>query len=440
MPRRGSQRHPPVFVQSWFRHFALHARAHISGMTAPDLSGDELARYARHLVLPGVGEAGQRRLTAARVLLVGAGGLGSPAALYLAAAGVGTLGIVDDDVVDASNLQRQVLHGTSSVGQPKVRSAAARLADVNPHVRVEQHATRLTRDNALDLVARYDIVVDGTDNFATRYLVNDACVLVGRVNVWGSVFRFEGQASVFAAANGPCYRCVFPEPPAPGTVPSCEAGGVFGVLPGIVGSIQAAQVLALLLGDDGFAGNAGDGVPAEPLVGRLLVVDALRMRFQTIAIPRDPQCPACGTRTITALQDYDALCGAPPSSHHASHDASRDDAGDAVHDDGRVPQLAPRELAARLARGDAIDVLDVREPWEHRIAQLPSSRLVPMNAVPQAAPAMDRDREIVVACHHGMRSLAVADWLKANGFRRVWNLAGGIDRWSAEVDASVPRY
>ena len=393
-------------------------------MSAPELSPSELSRYARHLVLPGVGEAGQRRLKGSRVLVVGAGGLGSPVALYLAAAGVGTLGIVDDDVVDESNLQRQVLHGTSTLGQPKVRSAAARVADVNPHVRVVPHATRLTRENALDLVARHDVVVDGTDNFATRYLVNDACVLAGRPNVWGSVFRFEGQASVFGVRGGPCYRCLFPEPPPSGSVPSCAEGGVFGVLPGIVGSIQAAQVLALLLGEE------SESLGAEPLVGRLLVVDALRMRFQAIAVPRDPACPACGTRTITSLatQDYDALCAAP-----ASADAD-------VHASEEVPELAPRDLATRLARGDAIELLDVREPWEHRIAQLPQARLVPMNGVPQAAPSLDREREIVVACHHGMRSAAVAGWLKANGFRRVWNLAGGIDRWSLEVDGSVPRY
>lgn len=385
-----------------------------------DLTPPELARYARHLVLPGVGVEGQQRLKAARVLVVGAGGLGSPVAMYLAAAGVGTLGIVDDDRVDASNLQRQLLHGTADVGRPKVDSAADRLRDVNPHVAVERHPVRLTSANAMDIVPRYDVVVDGSDNFPTRYLVNDACVLAGVPNVWGSVFRFEGQASVFAAADGPCYRCIFPEPPAPGTVPSCEAGGVFGVLPGLVGTVQAAQVLALLLG--------GDALDAEPLVGRLLVVDALRMRFQRIALERDPQCPACGTRTITALQDYEAFCGVTPPADADPHGADA------------LPEMTPRELAARLARGDALALLDVREPWEHQVAQLPGARLVPMRTVPVAAATLDRDHEWVVACHHGVRSAAVGEWLRAHGFRRVWNLAGGIDRWSAEVDASVPRY
>ena len=394
-------------------------------MAGHDLSPAELARYARHVVLPGVGVAGQRRLAGARVAIVGAGGLGSPVALYLAAAGVGTLGLVDDDVVETSNLQRQLLHGTGDVGRPKVESAAARLADVNPHVRVEPHAVRLSSANALEILGAYDVVVDGTDNFATRYLVNDACVLLGRPNVWGSVFRFEGQASVFAHDDGPCYRCVFPEPPAPDTVPSCAEGGVFGVLPGLVGTIQATEVLKLLLGAD-----AGEPF-GESLVGRLLVVDALRMAFRGVRLRRDPACPACGTRTLRTLGDYDAWCAGAGRGASAVPRADDTDA---------LPELSPADVAAMRARGEAFELVDVREPWEHAIARLPDAVLMPMGGFPRAAEALDPARPVVVACHHGMRSLAVADWLKANGFRRVWNLAGGIDRWSAEVDASVPRY
>ena len=279
-------------------------------MTAlPPLSRDELLRYSRHLVLPDVGVDGQRRIKAARVLLVGAGGLGSPAALYLAAAGVGTLGLVDFDVVDISNLQRQVLHGTSDVGRPKLESARARIHDLNPHVNVETHETRLTSDNALDILGAYDIVVDGTDNFATRYLTNDACVLLGKPNVFGSIFRFDGQASVFAMPDGPCYRCLFPTPPLPGQVPSCAEGGVLGVLPGLVGTIQATETLKLILGT------------GEPLVGRLLLIDALNMRFHTVSVQRDPTCPACGTREITSLIDYDEYCGTSTNTHSTTKDA-----------------------------------------------------------------------------------------------------------------------
>ena len=377
----------------------------------PELTGDELLRYGRHLVLPHVGPEGQRKLKAARVLLVGAGGLGSPAALYLAAAGVGTLGLVDFDVVDVSNLQRQVLHGTSDVGRSKLDSARARIHDVNPNVSVDTYELRLTSANALDILREYDIIVDGTDNFATRYLTNDACVLLGKPNVYGSIFRFEGQASVFATARGPCYRCLYPEPPPPGAVPSCAEGGVLGVLPGIVGTIQATEALKLVLGI------------GEPLIGRLLLIDALGSRFRTVTLDRDPSCPACGTREIRELIDYDAFCGA----------------GAAAADSG-APEMTPRELTDRLARGEAIDVIDVREPYEWDIARIPGARLIPLGSLAQAVPSLDRARDIVVHCHHGIRSAQAAALLRAAGLPRVWNLAGGIERWSDEVDPRVRKY
>jgi adenylyltransferase/sulfurtransferase len=378
----------------------------------PPLTRDELARYGRHLALPEVGVAGQRALKGARVALVGAGGLGSPAALYLAAAGVGTLGLVDFDVVDVTNLQRQLLHGTADVGRPKLDSARDRLRDVNPHVHVEGYATRLTAENALEILRDYDLVVDGSDNFATRYLVNDACVLLGKPDVYGSVFRFDGQASVFAAENGPCYRCLFPEPPPPDAVPNCAEGGVFGVLPGLVGSVQATEALKLLLG-------VGD-----PLVGRLLLVDALRGAFRTVAIARDPACPACGTRELRALVDYDAFCGTPAAT-------TQDDEGS---------ELTPRELAARLRRGDDLDLLDVREPWEWELARIPGARLVPLGQLDAALATLDRAREIVVHCKTGARSARAVRALREAGFRRARNLVGGIVRWSDEVDPAVPRY
>lgn len=400
----------------------------------PDLSPAELQRYSRQLSLPDVGLDGQRRLKAARVLIVGAGGLGSPAALYLAAAGVGHLGIVDDDRVELSNLHRQLLHGTRDAGRPKVDAARDRLADVNPHVEVATHELRLDSSNALQLLRDYDIVVDGTDNFQTRYLTNDACVILGRPNVYGSVYRFEGQASVFAVPGGPCYRCLFREPPPPGSVPTCEQGGVFGVLPGIVGLLQAAETLKLILG-------AGD-----TLSGRLLLFDALRMRFRTIAVRPDPTCPACGTREIRELIDYDEFCGVSP---RAAAPGTRDsEPGGGEPADGSLlpddldahPELTPGQVAEWLGRPDAPDLLDVREPYEHRIASLPGARLVPLATLPGALPSLDRDRPVVVYCHHGMRSASAADFLRRQGFRRVWNLAGGIERWSLEVDPEVARY
>ncbi|MDQ6888032.1 MAG: molybdopterin-synthase adenylyltransferase MoeB [Gemmatimonadota bacterium] len=378
----------------------------------PALSADELARYSRHVILPGVGTEGQRRLKAASVLLVGAGGLGSPLALYLAGAGVGRLGIVDFDRVDVSNLQRQVLHGTSDVGRRKTESARDRIADLNPHVEVETHALRLTSANALPLIAAYDIVVDGTDNFPTRYLTNDACVLLGKPNVYGSVFRFEGQASVFATPEGPCYRCLFREPPPPGLVPSCEEGGVFGVLPGLIGLIQATETIKLILG-------AGD-----TLVGRLLLVDALRMQFRSLQLRRDPLCPACGTHEITALIDYETFCGATVGNS----------------DEDRVAELTPRELAERLARGDEVELIDVREPYEWEIARIPGARLVPLATLRQSVAAFPRDRDIVLYCKSGTRSATAARQLQAEGIRRVWQLAGGIARWGDDVDPTIRRY
>ena len=380
-----------------------------------DLSHDELLRYSRHLILPDVELDGQKRIRDARVLLVGAGGLGSPTALYLAAAGVGTLGIVDFDTVDLSNLQRQVLHGTSDVGRAKIDSARDRIVDLNPHVVVETHRTQLTSKNALGILDEYDIVVDGTDNFPTRYLVNDACVLLGKPNVYGSIFRFEGQASVFSSGEGPCYRCLFPHPPPPGLVPSCAEGGVLGVLPGLVGTIQATETLKLILG-------IGD-----TLAGRLLLIDTLGMRFHTVRVPRDPNCPACGTREITQLVDYEAFCGMPGGTM----------AKDSTNGDMR--EITPGELARRLAAHDDFTLVDVREPYEWQIGHIEGARLVPLGTLQDAMPTLDSAKEIVVYCRSGKRSADAVRKLDAAGFRAT-NVAGGILRWSDEVDPSVPKY
>ena len=381
----------------------------------PALSREETLRYSRHLILPEVGVPGQLKLKQAKVLLVGAGGLGSPLALYLSAAGVGTIGLVDFDLVDLTNLQRQVLHGTGDVGRSKLESARRRIADVNPHVRLETYETRLAADNALDLIRGYDLVVDGTDNFTARYLVNDACVLLGVPNVYGSIFRFEGQASVFATPEGPCYRCLFPKPPPAGLVPSCAEGGVLGVLPGLVGTIQAAEALKLLLG-------AG-----EPLIGRLLLVDALTMQFRTVRVRKNPACPACGTREITELREEAVACDAPVGT--ASGGAEEP-----------VPELGPRELAARLAQGHDPLLVDVREPHEWEICRLPGAELVPLGTIPDAAERLPRNRELVVYCKGGARSARAVRFLRRQGFDRVLNLTGGITRWSEEVDPEVPRY
>jgi molybdopterin/thiamine biosynthesis adenylyltransferase/rhodanese-related sulfurtransferase len=379
------------------------------------LAQAELLRYSRHLILPDVGVPGQEKLKAARVLLIGAGGLGSPAALYLAAAGVGTLGLVDFDNVDVTNLQRQILHGTKDVGRPKLESARERIADVNPHVRLETYETALTSKNALDIFSGYDIVVDGTDNFATRYLVNDACVLQGKPNVYGSIFRFEGQASVFALPDGPCYRCLFPEPPPPGLVPSCAEGGVLGVLPGLVGTIQATEAIKLIVGI------------GQPLAGRLLLIDTLGMQFRTVNIRKDPACPACGTREIKALIDYEQFCGVRGGEAEPR----------AV---GGFVEVTPRELQSRLSHGEELQLIDVREQFEWDIARIPGARLVPLATLSEAVATLDRDREVVVYCKGGSRSRAAASQLADSGFARVTNLTGGILRWQADVDPTLPRY
>jgi len=378
------------------------------------LTPQELVRYSRHIGLSEVGEDGQRRLKGASVLIVGAGGLGSPAALYLAAAGVGRIGIADFDTVDLTNLQRQLLHDTERVGQRKTVSARARLGAVNPLVRVETIDEELSAANALDIIAAYDVVIDGSDNFKTRYLTNDACVLLGKPNVYGSVLRFEGQASVFATPDGPCYRCLFPEPPPPGLVPSCAEAGVLGVLPGLVGTIQATEAIKTILGI------------GETLAGRLLLVDALAMSFRTIRLRRDPGCPACGTREIHSLIDYDELC------------APRATAPGQLA--GRVQEITPRDLAERVRRGDTMDLIDVREPYEWRIARIDGARLIPLGQFERAVAEIARDRDVVLYCHHGSRSRTAAESLVERGFRRVWNLTGGIDRWSADVDPTVATY
>jgi adenylyltransferase/sulfurtransferase len=381
--------------------------------SAPTLEREELLRYGRHLLLPEVAIDGQRKLKAARVLIVGAGGLGSPAALYLAAAGIGTLGLVDFDIVELTNLQRQLLHGTRDVGRSKVDSARDRLHDTNPNVRLELHATRLTAANALTIFGDYDIVLDGTDNFATRYLVNDACVLLGKPNVYGSIFRFDGQASVFATDDGPCYRCLYPEPPPPGLVPSCAEGGVLGVLPGLVGTVQATEAIKLILGI------------GTPLIGRLLLVNALDAEFRSVNVRRDPSCPACGTRELRELVDYDQFC-ATSGGIGAGLDA--------------VPQIEPRELAIRRASGEAIQLIDVREPHEWEIGHIDGARLIPLHRVQAAIPGIDTTSPIAVYCKGGTRSaLAVRDLLDA-GFRQVWSVSGGILRWGREVDPDLPQY
>ena len=389
-----------------------------TGLDPATLSREELQRYARHLILPEVGPEGQAMLKAGRVLLVGAGGLGSPAALYLAAAGVGTLGLVDFDVVDESNLHRQVLFGTSDVGRPKLAAAIARLSDVNPHVRLIPFEERLTSENALRILADFDVVADGTDNFPTRYLVNDASVLLGKPNVYASIFRFEGQASVFGAKDGPCYRCLYAEPPPPGLVPSCAEGGVLGVLPGLLGVIQATETVKLLLG-------AG-----EPLIGRLLLVDALSMRFRELKVRRNPDCVICGPRpTVTKLIDYEAFCGVGPTAPSGIVPA--------VH---HVPELSVDELKAELDRGDKLVLVDVREPREWAISDLSDSVKIPLGTLPQSLEKLSKDDEIVVYCRTGGRSGHAVAFLMEQGFEKVRNLAGGINRWAERIDKSLARY
>jgi adenylyltransferase/sulfurtransferase len=381
----------------------------------PTLSNDEVRRYSRHLIMPEVGLEGQRRLKASRVLCIGAGGLGSPVSLYLTAAGVGTLGIVDFDVVDYSNLQRQIVHGTPDVGRSKLASARDRLAALNPEVRVETYETALTSANALELFEPYDIIVDGTDNFPTRYLVNDACVLLGKPNAYGSIFRFEGHASVFATAGGPCYRCLYPEPPPPGLVPSCAEGGVLGVLPGIVGTIQAIETIKLILG------------VGEPLVGRFLIFDALRMRFRELKLRRDPDCPVCGEQpTVRELIDYEQFCGVAPTQQASSGP--------------EVPEISTLDLKARLDRRDDLVVLDVREPQEFEICRIQGSILIPLGDLPKRVQELDSTRDLIVNCKSGVRSAKAVSFLRDAGFTRTWNLAGGILAWIDTVDPSQPRY
>ncbi|HEY2806034.1 MAG TPA: molybdopterin-synthase adenylyltransferase MoeB [Gemmatimonadales bacterium] len=377
----------------------------------PGLSPEERQRYARHLALPEVGAEGQRRLKAARVLVVGLGGLGSPAALYLAAAGIGSIGLVDHDAVDLTNLQRQVLHGTSDVGRSKLASAVDRLRDLNPLVRLTTHDARLTAANALATLQGYDVVLDGSDNFPTRYLVNDACALLGIPDVYGSIHRFEGQVSVFWKGHGPCYRCLYRDPPPAELVPSCEAGGVLGVLPGIVGSLQAAETIKIVLG-------AGD-----PLIGRLLLFDALPMTFRELAIDADPSCPLCGAHpTIQSLIDYDAFCGAQSPK------------------EPRSMELSPLELQSELAGAKPPTILDVREEWEFEIASIEGSTLIPLATIPGMIPELDPAGTYVTVCHKGARSIQAARFLKASGIADVRSLRGGIEAWAAEVDSGMERY
>src|SRR6202041_2579745 len=374
----------------------------------PKLSNDEIARYSRHLILPEVGMEGQQKLKAGRGLCVGTGGLGAPLALYLTAAGVGTIGLVDFDVVDESNLQRQVIHSQATVGKLKVDSAELTLKGLNKNVKIVKHNTMLTSANALEIFKDYDVIADGTDNFQTRYLVNDACVLTGKPNAYGSIFRFEGQASVFATEEGPCYRCLYPEPPPPGLVPSCAEGGVLGILPGLVGVIQATEVIKFILGK------------GDPLVGRLLLVNALDMRFRELKLRKNPECPVCGTNpTVTKLIDYQQFCGIMPESNTPTAQVNG------------IPQMSVKELKRRRDAGEEVFVLDVREPFEHQIAQI-GGNLIPLNDLPKRVGELNPAQEIVVQCKSGGRSQKAAEFLAKNGFAKVHNLAGGITAWSNE--------
>ncbi|HXA66328.1 MAG TPA: molybdopterin-synthase adenylyltransferase MoeB [Bryobacteraceae bacterium] len=378
------------------------------------LSKEEILRYSRHLIMPEVGMEGQLKLKSAKVALIGTGGLGAPLGMYLAAAGIGRIGLVDFDVVDFTNLQRQVIHGTKDVGRKKLDSAADTMLDINPYVEIDRHETALTSENALQILKDYDIVVDGTDNFPTRYLVNDACVLLGKPNVYGSIFRFEGQATVFAYPGGPCYRCLYPEPPPPGLVPSCAEGGVLGILPGTIGLIQATETVKLILGI------------GEPLVGRLLLYDALAMRFRELKLRRNVDCPVCGDHpTIRELIDYEQFCGIPNQTHEPV----------AVEGD-----IDPVEVKAKIDRGDPFVLIDVREPHEYQICKIPYAKLIPLGDLPKRVNELDSADEIVAHCKSGVRSAKAVDFLKQAGFRKVRNMKGGILAWSDKVDPSVPKY
>jgi len=380
---------------------------------AAPLTNDEILRYSRHLIMPEVGMEGQQKLKAARVLCIGAGGLGSPLALYLGAVGVGTLGIVDFDVVDYTNLQRQIIHTTADVGRKKLDSAAEKLKAINPFLNIRKFETRLSSENALELFRDFDIIADGTDNFPTRYLVNDACVLTGKPNVYGSIFRFEGQASVFATKDGPCYRCLYSEPPPPGLVPSCAEGGVLGILPGLVGVIQATEVIKLILGK------------GEPLIGRLLLIDALGMKFRELKLRKNPDCPACGThRTVTKLIDYNEFCGIR---------------GEEKPVEAGVPEIQVEELKRRLDAGEDLFVLDVREPHEYQICNI-NGHLIPLGDLPKRVHELDSSREIVAHCRSGVRSAKAVIFLQQAGFKKVHNLAGGILAWADRVDPRMAKY
>jgi sulfur-carrier protein adenylyltransferase/sulfurtransferase len=382
-----------------------------------ELSNEEIRRYSRHLIMPEVGIEGQKKLKDARVLAIGAGGLGSPLGVYLAAAGVGTIGLVDNDVVDDSNLQRQILYGVSDVGRPKLQAAAERLRDMNPNVKIVPYETRLSSENALEIFRDYDIVADGTDNFPTRYLVNDACVLTGKPNVYASIFRFEGQASVFWAEKGPCYRCLYTEPPPPGLVPSCAEGGVLGILPGLLGVVQATETVKLILGN------------GEPLIGRLLLVDALSMRFRELKLRKNPDCVICGPNpTVTKLIDYEQFCGIPQEEARVATAT------------GRIPEVSVQELKAMRDRGDDFVLVDVREPHEFAICAFPGSVKIPLGTLPQNVNRLSTADEIVVHCKMGGRSAKAVQFLRDAGFRKVRNLAGGIDRWAQDIEPSMPRY
>ena len=383
------------------------------------LTNEEVKRYSRHLIMPEVGVEGQEKLKKGSVLCIGAGGLGSPAALYLAAAGVGTVGIVDFDVVDYSNLQRQVIHGTSDVGRSKLASAKDRLLELNPHINIETYETALSSKNALDLFRPYDVILDGTDNFPTRYLTNDACVILGKPNAYGSIFRFEGQASVFATKGGPCYRCLYPEPPPPGLVPSCAEGGVLGVLPGVVGTIQATEAIKLIMGI------------GEPLIGRFLIYDALRMKFRELKLKKDPDCPVCGTNpTVTELIDYEQFCGVAPAATEVAVSTSN----------SNETETDVKELKRKIDAKEDFFLLDVREPNEYQIGKIPGSTLIPLGEVPQRVEEIPRDKEIIVHCKMGGRSAKAAAFLRQQGYTNVKNLKGGILDWSDKIDPSVPKY
>ena len=394
----------------------MHSILDSNRIAQTTLTNEEVARYSRHLILPEVTIEGQKKLKAASILLIGSGGLGSPLALYLAAAGIGRLGLVDFDVVDHSNLQRQILHGTKDVGRPKIQSAADRIRDVNPNVQLDLHETRFTSDNATNIAQNYDIIIDGTDNFPTRYLANDVSVLLKKPNVYGSIFRFEGQASVFAPTlGGPCYRCLYPEPPPPGLVPSCAEGGVLGVLPGIIGVIQAIEAVKLIIGK------------GDPLIGRLILFDALAMKFREMKLRRNPQCPICSDHpTITKLIDYEQFCGmTPPVSNQ---------------NQSNIEEITVFDLKKRLDAREDVDLIDVREPHEWQIARIPGARLIPLGELPNRLRELDPNREILLQCKSGGRSGRALKFLKEKGYRRLKNVAGGIEAWATHIDPKMPKY